>query len=140
MAQKKTCKLQPIVVHEGDVPQEGPGSKIHLGDAAWQTLISADSTPSLFMTCGILEVGRWHGGDMITHQHPQSEIYHVLAGEGIVTVEGKDYTVYQGSTMFIPGNFHHATRNEGDEPLKIFYVFAVDSFQEVEYIIPGQQP
>ena len=130
--------IKPVVVHEKDRPKEGSDEN-HLGDATWRTLLSGDTTPSLYMTCGIVEVGTWQGGKMITHQHPQSEIYHVLAGEGTVTIEGKDFHVQQGSTLFIPGGYGHGTRNNGKEPLKIFYVFAVDSFQEVEYILPKKE-
>ena len=129
--------IKPVVVHEDECPEEGSDEK-HLGDAAWRTLLSGDTTPSLFMTCGIVEVGKWRGGKMVTHHHPQSEIYHVLDGEGVVTVEGKDYPVRRGSTLFIPGGFDHGTRNEGKKPLKIFYVFAVDSFRDVEYVLPEQ--
>lgn len=133
----KKHTIQPVVVHEKDRPLERP-DKTHFGDASWRTLLSGDITPSLYMTCGIVEIGQWRGGKMKTHQHPQAEIYHVLAGEGVVTVEGKDHPVHQGSTLFIPGGCEHGTRNEGENPLKIFYVFAVDSFKEVEYIIPEE--
>ncbi len=71
---------------------------------------------------------------MVPHQHPQSEVYHVLEGQGVVTIEGEDYVLDKGSTLFIPGGCEHGTRNTADCPLKNFYVFAVDSLQEVEYI------
>ena len=137
MGEKKSKIIRPVVVHEKDCPKEEP-DRTHFGDAAWRTLLSSDITPSSFMTCGIVEIGQWRGGKMKTHQHPQAEIYHVLAGEGIVTVEGIDHPVCQGSTLFIPGGSEHGTRNEGENPLKIFYVFAVDSFKEVEYFIPEE--
>ncbi len=137
MAKHKEQILKPVLVHEEERP-EVKTDETHLGDASWRTLLSGDMTPSLFMTCGIVEVGKWRGGEMVTHRHPQSEIYHVLAGEGVVTVAGKDYPVRRGSTLFIPGGYDHGTRNQGEEPLKIFYVFAVDSYGEVEYMLPEQ--
>ncbi|HKJ65111.1 MAG TPA: cupin domain-containing protein [Desulfopila sp.] len=71
---------------------------------------------------------------MLTHQHPQSEVYHVLEGQGVVTIEDEDYVLGKGSTLFISGGCEHGTRSTADCSLKIFYMFAVNSFQEVEYI------
>jgi len=138
MAKHKEQTIKPVLVHEDERPEEGSG-ETQLGDASWRNLLSGDMTPSLFMTCGILEVGKWRGEKMVTHRHRQSEIYHVLAGEGVVTVAGKEHHVRKGSTLFIPGGYDHGTRNEGERPLKIFYVFAVDSFGEVEYVLPENE-
>lgn len=136
MTRRKRQTIQPVLIHEDERPREGPDDK-HLGDATWRTLLSGDTTPSLYMTCGIVEVGTWQGGEMVTHQHPQSEIYHVLEGQGVVNIDGEEYVVHKGSTLFIPGCCEHGTRNTDERPLKIFYVFAVDSFQEVEYFVPS---
>jgi quercetin dioxygenase-like cupin family protein len=38
-----------------------------------------------------------------------------------------------GSTLSIPGDLPHGIRNDGTATLKLFYVFPVDSFHEVEY-------
>ena len=133
--EKMDNDIQPVIVHEEERSREGQDN-LHFGDVSWKTLLSADTTPSLYMTCGIVEVGSWNGGKLATHRHPQSEVYHVLEGRGAVTIEGKEYWIRKGSTLFIPGNFRHGTRNEGESPLRIFYVFAVDSFKEIEYWLP----
>lgn len=138
MTQRKRQTIQPVLIHEDERPREEPADDKYLGDATWCTLLSGDTTPSLYMTCGILEMGTWSGGEMVTHLHPQSEIYHVLEGQGVVNIDGEEYVVRKGSTLFIPGGCEHGTRNTDERPLKIFYVFAVDSFQEVEYIVPSR--
>ena len=38
--------------------------------------------------------------------------------------------------LFIPGDVRHGVRNIGQLPLRLFYVFAVDSFSEVHYVFP----
>jgi len=119
MIPRKKQKIQPVLIHEKERPWEGTAGN-HLGDATWRTLLSGDTTPSLHMTCGIVEVGKWQGGEMVPHQHPQSEVYHVLEGQGVVTIEGEDYVLDKGSTLFIPGGCEHGTRNTADCPLKIF--------------------
>lgn len=38
------------------------------------------------------------------------------------------------SVRFIPGNALHSCENTGTSDLRIAYVFAVDSFEEVEFV------
>lgn len=73
------------------------------------------------------------GGFLAPHRHPQAEIYYVLAGKGAVTVDGETHAVVVGSALFIPGGSEHAIRNDADELLRFFYVFAVDHMENVEY-------
>ncbi len=40
------------------------------------------------------------------------------------------------TTVFIPGNVEHRAIAAGTETLRIRYVFAADSFSEVEYVFP----
>jgi oxalate decarboxylase/phosphoglucose isomerase-like protein (cupin superfamily) len=65
-------------------------------------------------------------------------VYHVLSGSGIVTVEGKDYQVAKGSSVFVPGDAEHGVRNESEEEFRWFYVFATDSFGDVVYRFTGE--
>ena len=41
--------------------------------------------------------------------------------------------------MHIPGNSDHAIRNTGNGPLRLFYAFAVGSFDQIEYRFTGQE-
>ncbi|MCB8978163.1 MAG: hypothetical protein H6657_12140 [Ardenticatenaceae bacterium] len=41
-----------------------------------------------------------------------------------------------GSLVFIPGDAPHGLRNTGSEVLRLLYVFAVDSLDEVVYKLP----
>lgn len=103
------------------------------GRVQWWTLLSADRTPTHALTCGITEIGPKPDAPVMLHQHVQPEIYHILSGEGIVVIDGVEYPVRQGATVFIPGSQPHGARNTGQTPLRLFYVFAVDSFAEVTY-------
>ena len=63
-------------------------------------------------------------------------MYHFTSGVGVVRIDGVETAVRAGSTVFVPGMAWHGVRNTGDEPLRLFYVFAVDSFADVEYLFP----
>lgn len=124
---------EPFVVQEEACELEGwdvPG----VGKVVWRTLLSGDRTPTAGLTVGIAEVAPQHDTDLfVPHRHEAPEVYYILAGEGIVTIAGVDYPVRPGSTVFIPGNTWHGTRNTGSVDIRLLYAFAVDSFTDVVY-------
>ena len=122
---------RPVVVYERDRAVEGWDDP-SLGRVAWWTLLSGDRTPTETMTVGIAEIGA-DAHAARPHRHAPPEVYHILAGEGVVTIDGVAHPVSAGATVFIPGNAWHATTNTGREPLRLLYVFAVDSFADVAY-------
>lgn len=121
---------KPIVIHGDEPPRESWDDPVK-GRIAWWTLFSGDRTPTAALTAGVaeLEPGGWLG----LHRHAPAEIYYVLEGRGIVTLDGVEHEVSAGSAVFIPGNVEHGSRNPGDAPLRVLYAFAADSFAEVEY-------
>ena len=61
-----------------------------------------------------------------------------LSRIGEVVIEGESTVVTSGDAVFIPGNVEHMSVNTGNEPLKILYFFATDSFTDIEYKFPGK--
>jgi mannose-6-phosphate isomerase-like protein (cupin superfamily) len=119
---------QPVVVEElsiGIESGEDPG-------VTWRTLTSADRTPTRALTTGVCEIAP--GGELLLHRHAPLELYYFLEGTGVVTLDTVDHAVRAGSTVYIPGNTPHRIRNNGAVPLRLFYVFPVDAFGEVEYV------
>lgn len=121
---------KPVVVHEGELSQDGWDDPVK-GRIRWRTLFSGDRTPTAALTTGVAELAP--GGWLGLHRHAPAEIYYVLEGRGIVTLDGVEHEVSAGSAVFIPGNVEHGSRNTGDAPLRVLYAFAADSFAEVEY-------
>ncbi len=120
---------QPVIVDElsiGVESGEDPG-------VSWRTLTSADRTPTKALTTGVCEIAP--GGELLYHRHAPLELYYFLEGTGVVTLGAVDRPVRAGSTVYIPGDTPHRIRNGGSVPLKLFYVFPVDSFAEVEYVM-----
>ena len=125
---------EPVVVHERDRewqswPQEQVAER---GDARWKTLISAGLTRSDSLTLG---VGRLLPGEMLrAHRHEQAEVYLVLEGAAIVTIDGSAQAVGPGAAVFIAGNAVHSVESSGETALCVAYVLAADAFEDVEYV------
>lgn len=126
---------KPTIIHEPAQPFEQtidlPG-----GRTRWKTLLSADRTPTEAMTVGITEIEPGQANEIFLHQHAQPEVYYILAGHGVVQISGEEYDLQPGSLVFIPGDAPHGLRNTGNEVLRLLYVFAVDSLDQVVYKLP----
>jgi mannose-6-phosphate isomerase-like protein (cupin superfamily) len=121
---------KPIIIREQDAPGDGWDDDVH-GTVTWRTLLSADATPSEALTAGVAMIAP--GQELRQHRHTPPEIYYILAGTGLVTINGEPYEVGPQTAVFIPGDALHGIRNIGVEPLRFLYAFAVDSFASVEY-------
>lgn len=126
--------ITPTVIHQADCPIEGVGDP-RFDAVTWQTLISGDRTPTKGLTMGVTEV-RETDAPFRLHRHAQAETYYILSGHGIISFDGAEQPLAPGDAVFIPGNAMHAARCVGAEPLRILYVFAADSFYQVEYVFP----
>jgi quercetin dioxygenase-like cupin family protein len=129
-------KAKPLVVQDKDCRRDSWNDSVK-GKIGWRTLFSADATATDSLTAGVAEVepGGWLG----LHRHSPAEIYYVIEGRGVVTVDGAEHQVSPGSAVFIPGNAEHGVRNEGSATLRFLYAFAVDSFADVEYRFSASQ-
>lgn len=124
-----------VVIHEDSCPLEGWDDTVR-GRVVWRTLLSADRTPTAQLTLGVTEIGPGQPDPFLPHRHAQAEIYYVLAGEGIVHIDGADHPLRPGTSVFIPGDTWHGARNTSTETLRLLYVFAADSFADVRYVFP----
>jgi mannose-6-phosphate isomerase-like protein (cupin superfamily) len=123
-------RSEPMVIDEADAPGDAWDDPVK-GRIRWRTLFSRGGTPTDGITCGVADLGP---GDWLgLHRHVPPEIYYVLAGEGIVTLNGREIAVKTGSAVFIPRMAEHGIRHAGTELLRFFYGFPVDSFDSVEY-------
>lgn len=127
----------PVVVQQGTREWETwPGEEAaRKGLVYWKTLISGDVTRSGELTVGI---GRVPPGEVLRrHRHLEAEIYLVLEGTGSVEIGSDTRHVETGSAVFIPGNMFHSLTNTGASDLRFAYVFAADSFGDIEYVFDG---
>lgn len=60
------------------------------------------------------------GAATLLHRHRVTEeIYHVTAGEGVMTLGAATFAVRTGDTVCIPPGTPHRIRNAGESPLTI---------------------
>ncbi len=123
---------RPFVASAAGKEREGWDDPASRGSVQWVTLLSGDVTPTDTFSGGIAEFAP-RGGNLVAHRHSHPEIYHILEGEGVVTIEGVAHRVKAGDTVFIPGDAEHGVVNEGDVTLRFFYAFAADQFSDVVY-------
>jgi mannose-6-phosphate isomerase-like protein (cupin superfamily) len=124
----------PVVVHEDERAWEGwPEEEVaERGNVVWKTLISGGLTPSRGLTLGVARVPS--GGGLSAHRHDQAEVYLVLDGTGVVTVDGSPSRLRPGSSVFIPGGAVHSVQSDGPVDLRFAYVIAADAFEDVTYV------
>jgi quercetin dioxygenase-like cupin family protein len=125
---------EPVFIESGDIDWETWPAELvaERGHVVWRTLLSADRTPSDSLTLGVAAM---QPGDALgEHRHEQPELYFVVSGEGQVAVDGVERRVRPGTAIFLPGNTRHGIANTGSAELRFIYVFAADSFADVDYV------
>jgi mannose-6-phosphate isomerase-like protein (cupin superfamily) len=128
-----TSQAQAVITRAEERPREVWDDPAK-GSVAWHTLFSGDITPTDALCAGIAIL--FPGGNNLPHRHAEAEIYLILEGEGVLTVDGKESAVATGTAIFIPGNAWHALRNTAATDLKLFYVFPTGRFSDVVYEFP----
>jgi quercetin dioxygenase-like cupin family protein len=123
---------QAFTVAYGDLPLEGEARD---GQLSWQTLISADRTPSSALVIGVADFPP--GGHLEFHRHAAAEFYFCLAGSATVYADDKVLTLTPEVAAYIPAGAEHAIR-AGDQGMRLLYGFARDQFSSIVYDYTGR--
>jgi|GEM_PF-3250722 quercetin dioxygenase-like cupin family protein len=102
-----------------------------LSPVYWKTLVDKNITKSTDVAAGVFILPE--NKTFIPHFHKQQEIYYIISGEGLLSVNKYDRKVEPGSTAVIPEKAEHSLKNTGYSEMKVFYVFSADSFNEIDY-------
>ncbi len=107
------------------------------GMVGFQPLVgTTEATEELVAGVAELEPGGWMG----LHRHRPAEVYYVLAGTGMLEAGEGTHVLQPGTAAWIPGDLVHGVRNTGESPLRVFYAFAVDSDDDIDYDFLGASP
>ena len=141
---------QPLVLLPSLISSKPPESfpDSSRGIVEWRTLVSAPDTQSCSLVAGIATCPAKAdtlgavGGHLCAHRHKQPELYHIVAGRGLMEIDGREFEVEKGTVVYIPGDAEHGIKNIGgaNEDLVWLYVFPGDSFGEVVYRFKGDTP
>jgi len=86
------------------------------GDREFRVLLSAGLSITQF--AGMIPPGR-----APEHQHTYDEVVHVLAGQGVVHLDGEDAEIGPGTSIYLPPHQPHCLENTGAETLQVLGVF-----------------
>jgi oxalate decarboxylase/phosphoglucose isomerase-like protein (cupin superfamily) len=71
------------------------------------------------------------GGFVREHLHPNNEeVLHLISGRGRAVVEGKDYPLSPGVTIFVGKNRRHMFINDGQEELQWLWFFVPNGLED----------
>jgi quercetin dioxygenase-like cupin family protein len=121
--------ILPVLRREVDVADVSWDD--HRGRLSFRSLIDGDQTATAQLTCGTATLEP--GGFLAPHRHPPAEIYYILAGAAVLTIDGIRHEVAAGVGIFIPGNAEHGIVNAGSGTVRFLYAFAIDRYSEVAY-------
>lgn len=104
-----TGPTRPVVRLEDCEPER-------TGDREFRVLLSEGLTITQF--AGMIPPGR-----APAHHHTYDEVVHVLAGRGVVHLDGTDTPIGPGTSIYLPPLHPHCLENTGAEPLRVLGVF-----------------
>ena len=105
------------------------------GTLTWQTLFSQGLTATDSLVCGIADIRP--GQHFALHSHPEAEVYFGISGAGEVMIDGTAHLLTPGTALYIPGGAVHGIL-QVSQPLRWFYTFARDSFDQIAYHFPHE--
>jgi mannose-6-phosphate isomerase-like protein (cupin superfamily) len=116
---KAKRKQQPFVSHIASIPwQQFPG---HFGSALSKALVRPE-------TCGSRRIDHRIScyqpmAHVAEHVHQvQEQVYHVLEGAGVLTLDGERHVLRAHDYVFVPPGVRHSFTNEGLVPLVFIVV------------------
>ena len=107
------------------------------GTIRWKTLLSGDLTPTDSFTCGIAMLDP--GDHFVTHAHAEPEIYFGIAGTVEVEIDGALWQLAPEQALYIPGLARHGIPRV-TAPVRFFYCFARDRFDQITYLFGQGRP
>ena len=110
-----------------DAAEDQTGTALHVttldacpvertGDREFRVLLSAGLSITQF--AGLIPPGR-----APEHQHTYDEVVHVLAGRGVVHLDGEQTPIGPGTSIYLPPHTPHCLENIGTEVLAVLGVF-----------------
>ncbi|MET0581366.1 MAG: cupin domain-containing protein [Pseudoxanthomonas sp.] len=108
-----------LVVHERDIAVAQPGPHGGSGDTTAYPFFK--DAPQMWFEFRKRALRR--GAGIGLHQHDHDEIYYVVSGAGVYTIDGKEYAVGAGSAMLTRPGSTHTIRQTGDEDLVLLITY-----------------
>ena len=113
--QQKPQKGGYVIEHDADVAKQQPGPHDGGGQTIGYSFFSAVPKLSLVFRKRVLRPGSAIG----YHEQTEDEIYYVLSGRGVMTLDGKNVDVGSGTAVLTRTGSSHGLKPIGTEDLVI---------------------
>nr|WP_246191612.1 cupin domain-containing protein [Pseudoxanthomonas gei] len=107
------------IVQERGIATPQPGPHGGQGDSTAYPFFKDEPGMSFEFRKRVLHAGAGIG----FHQHDKDEIYYVISGRGIYTLDGKEHEAGPGNAMLTRPGSTHAIRQAGDEDLVLLITY-----------------
>ncbi|KAF1708365.1 cupin domain-containing protein [Pseudoxanthomonas sacheonensis] len=108
-----------LVAHDRDIAVVQPGP--HGGSGETTAYPFFKDAPE--MSFEFRKRALHRGAGIGLHQHDHDEIYYVVSGTGVYTLDGKEHTVGPGNAMLTRPGSTHTIRQTGDEDLVLLITY-----------------
>lgn len=119
--QQKPAKGGYVVEHDADVAKPQPGPHDGGGQTIGYSFFSQVPKLELVFRKRILKPGSGIG----YHEQAEDEIYYVLSGRGVMTLDGKDHPVGPGTAVLTRTGSSHGLKPTGNDDLVIIINYMV---------------
>lgn len=110
-----------IIQHDVDVAKPEPGTHNGGGETIGYSFF--DKTPGLKFV--FRKRALKPGAGIGYHEQKEDEVYYVLSGTGVMTLDGKPFDVGPGTAVLTRPGSSHSLRQTGGEDLVIMIVYEV---------------
>lgn len=119
LADRSSQAHPSLVAHERDIAVVQPGPHGGSGETtAYPFFKDAPEMPFEFRKRAL-----HRGAGIGLHQHDHDEIYYVVSGTGVYTLDGKEHAVGPGNAMLTRPGSTHTIRQTGDEDLVLLIAY-----------------
>jgi len=113
-----------MILGTPDIIPGEKGSKSHGGKGEYFVRTLLDGVPGSAFKY-VRDLTLYPNSSIGEHLHSgDEEIYFIISGTGMMTVDGEECLVGPGSAILTQSGSYHGLRNEGAENLRIFVVCA----------------
>lgn len=99
-----------------DILQKNTSPRYQRDDITSYLLVSAGTCNAKNLAITIVEMEL--GGFQHLHSHEPEQMYYILEGEGLMTVDGEEKPVQAGDCIFFPSFADHGLKNTGESVLR----------------------
>ena len=126
--------IEPLRIEASCLPSQTWDDQAR-GTLTWKTLISKETTATNGLVCGIADLQP--GDHLALHSHAEPEVYFGISGSGEVLIDAVAHVLADGVVLYNLGGALHGIL-QFTAPLRWFYTFARDSFDQITYHFPHE--